>query len=190
MHHFLPPLILTLSIPKSSLKSQYGVCANTIASSNGNTAVGTAVFSYFFWINQQTSRSYIQLTNYIIFRLYTSRFPLLKQTTRVDSNPTFRCPSNTSKWDALPIHQNEQYMLYRAKKVQLEPKLWQFWYWSSFLKLLTYTHMRMKYLKQKICWQILKSQANYKSRQQSDISMPFEYIETSNMCFTERKKSH
>ena len=26
-------------------------------------------------------------------------------------------------FDALPIHQNEQYMLYRAKKVPLEPNL-------------------------------------------------------------------
>ena len=26
-------------------------------------------------------------------------------------------------FDALPIHHNEQYMLYRAKKVPLEPKL-------------------------------------------------------------------
>ena len=41
-----------------------------------------------------------------------------------------------------------------------------------------------------LCWQILKSQANYKSRQQSDISMPFQDIKMSSICFTERKKSH
>ena len=126
VHHFLPYLVLDLGLPKSSLISIR--CYYQTLDARRNTSKQAI---YALQSEQSPTRTKVMtiLVLIMIFEVthihpYENEiFETKELLTNIKIASKLQESTAIRHFDALRIHQNKQYMLYRAKKVPLEPKL-------------------------------------------------------------------